>query len=121
MRPALLLCLALIWFGATPATAGAWMQEHGKGFLSFSGVYSQTRALDGALFLEYGLRPRLTLGAKVDMDMTYGRMGDGTAFVFMRKPIGSPARTATGHSPTGQTRPSSMQPLALPSTTGSRS
>ncbi|APX13579.1 hypothetical protein [Tateyamaria omphalii] len=74
-------------FGAWPAGAGAWMREHGTGFLSYSGVYQETGKLDGSVYLEYGLRPKLTLGAKVDMDMTYGRAGNGTGFLFLRKPI----------------------------------
>ncbi|MBY5934773.1 hypothetical protein KUV51_17330 [Tateyamaria omphalii] len=63
------------------------MQEHRKGFLSYSGVYEETGKLDGSVYLEYGLRPKLTLGAKIDVNMTSGRMGDGTGFLFFRKPV----------------------------------
>ncbi|WP_299649588.1 hypothetical protein [uncultured Tateyamaria sp.] len=80
-----LLLTALL--AGTGAMAGAWLQEHRKGFLSYSSVYEESGRLDGSLFIEYGLRPKLTLGAKVDVDMTSGRLGNGTAFVFLRKPI----------------------------------
>ncbi|WP_147107301.1 hypothetical protein [Tateyamaria sp. syn59] len=63
------------------------MREHRTGFLSYSGVYQETGKLDGSAYFEYGLRPKLTLGAKVDIDMTYGRPGNGSGFVFFRKPI----------------------------------
>lgn len=63
------------------------MREAGTVFLAFSTVYDDTGTLDGSAYLEYGLRPKLTLGAKLDVDMTKGRMGDGTAFVFLRRPI----------------------------------
>lgn len=72
---------------APGAMAGAWLQEHRKGFLSYSAVYEVGQRLDGSVFFEYGVRPKLTLGAKADADMTTGRIGDGTAFIFFRKPI----------------------------------
>jgi len=72
---------------AEPAVAGAWMREVGSTFLSFSTTVDENGQLDGALYVEHGLRPKLTLGLKIDMDMTLGRMGDGAAFVFVRKPI----------------------------------
>lgn len=82
------LLLTLLLLALAPgAQAGAWLQEHKKGFLSYSGVYEETGRLDGTVYIEYGLRPKLTLGAKVDADMTQGQLGEGTAFVFIRKPI----------------------------------
>lgn len=84
MRMALTI-ICTLW--AHGALAGAWLQEHKSGFLSYSAVYDDTGRLDGSVYLEYGLRPKLTLGAKVDVDMTLGQIGDGTALVFARKPI----------------------------------
>ena len=43
--------------------------------------------IDAAIYGEYGLRPKLTLGAKVDVDMTDGQMEDGTAIIFLRRPV----------------------------------
>lgn len=78
---------------AEPAVAGAWMREVGTTFLSFSTTVDENGQMDGALYVERGLRPKLTLGLKVDMDMTRGRMGDGAALVFVRRPIGLGARS----------------------------
>jgi len=85
-----LLLIALLV--SRPVFAGAWLQEDGHAFLAYSVVYTEDNRLDGSLYAEYGLRPRLTLGLKVDVDMTNGQMGDGTAFVFARKPIGTGKR-----------------------------
>ncbi|MEL7131811.1 MAG: hypothetical protein AAGK77_05310 [Pseudomonadota bacterium] len=84
MRTVILLISTAL---APAASAGAWLQEQGKGFLSQSVVYEESARLDGSLYAEYGLRPKLTIGAKVDVNMTDGRLGSGTAFVFATKPI----------------------------------
>lgn len=76
-----LLCLA------SHAHAGAWMREEGSVFLSFGANIDETGRAEGAIYAEYGLRPKLTLGLKIDVAMTDGRMGDGEAYVFARKPI----------------------------------
>lgn len=83
--PTLLLIAALMLAG--PAYAGAWLRAEGTGFLAYSSVLAEDGTLDGSLYAEYGLRPKLTLGVKVDIDMTQGRMGNGTGFAFARKPI----------------------------------
>jgi len=83
----LLIIAALITLPGL-STAGAWMRDQGHVFLSYSAVYEETGRLDGSVYAEYGFRPRLTFGLKVDIDMTDGRTGDGTAFVFARRPIG---------------------------------
>ncbi|WP_299044187.1 hypothetical protein [uncultured Tateyamaria sp.] len=84
MRTAMMI-VCMFWAQVTHA--GAWLKPHKEGFLSQSAVYDDAGQLDGTLFFEYGVRPKLTLGAKVDVDMTSGQIGDGTAFVFARKPI----------------------------------
>ncbi len=72
---------------AGPAAGGAWMREEGTGFLAFAPVYEETGRLDGSLYVEYGLRPKLTLGVKTDADMTQQQIGDGRGFIFLRRPI----------------------------------
>lgn len=84
MRPFLLIVLMML---ANPALAGAWMRGTGTGFLSFGPVYEESGRVDGSFFIEYGLRPKLTIGAKFDADMTQQQIGDGTAFLFLRRPI----------------------------------
>lgn len=75
------LCLPL------PASAGAWMREVGTTFLSFSTTIDEARQIGGSMYVAHGFRPKLTLGAKIDVDMLDGFVGDSTGFVFARKPI----------------------------------
>ncbi len=72
---------------AHPADAGAWLRDEGTVFLSFSSTIDALGRNTGSVYAEYGLRPKLTLGAKVDVDMTAGQIGNGSALVFARKPI----------------------------------
>ncbi len=64
----LILCLGLAWPG--PALAGAWARGAGEAFVSLKGA-AAPRSRDEmkptfALYGEYGLTPRLTLGASYD-------------------------------------------------------
>ncbi|MFL4468870.1 hypothetical protein ACERZ8_02915 [Tateyamaria armeniaca] len=65
------------------------MRDVGTAFLSFGTTLNEVGQADGSIYFEYGLRPKLTLGFKADaeMDVVEGRMGDGTAFLFLRKPV----------------------------------
>lgn len=84
----ILLAIAL-WMGAVqPSSAGAWLRGEGEGFLSLGlRVYKDsatgTHQLEQNVFLEYGLRPRLTIGAQTNF--TAGKKGDG--LLFLRFPI----------------------------------
>ncbi len=70
--------------------AGAWLRDDGAVFVSVE--QSVQRREDGALdpytsgYAEYGLTPRLTLGAK--LGMTGDRLGR-EALVFLRRPLGA--------------------------------
>lgn len=75
-------------FSASSASAGAWLRAEGTGFSASSLVLTETGQINSALYLEYGWRPRLTLGLKIDADMTLGRLGNGSGFAFVRRPIG---------------------------------
>lgn len=79
------LIMALLMAGT--AHAGAWLRAEGTGFLAYSTTFEEDGALNGSFYGEYGVRPKLTLGLKADIDMTVGRAGNGSAFVFARKPI----------------------------------
>lgn len=79
-------------------TAGAWPREAGTGFASLS----QWQGLDGAdsysaLFLEYGLTPRLTAG----LDLGRSVSGEGKAVMFIRTPemriLGGPVSVELGY------------------------
>lgn len=82
-----LLACCLFLLCATQAQSGARLREEGTAFLATSVLVSEDGESDGALFFEYGLRPKLTLGLKVDAAMTQGRVGGGSGFAFLRRPL----------------------------------
>ncbi len=84
----LVLCLCLVW-AVSAVRAGPWLREEGAGFLSLSGELHDAGRLEGGVYLEYGLRPKLTFGAKVDMRTVAGIPSDGEAQVFLRWPLGA--------------------------------
>ncbi|MDX1782131.1 MAG: hypothetical protein R3256_12535 [Thalassovita sp.] len=71
-----------------PARAGAWLREQGGGFLSVS-TYLLEAGSGGqnyaGIYLEYGLKPRLTLG----LDLGRGVSGHTKSIAFLRLPLGS--------------------------------
>lgn len=85
----LLAALLLLTLLARPLFAGAWMREEGTGFFSYSVSAMRDTTLPGAatdftqtIFVEYGLRPRLTFGANA------WQTGDeATVYVFFRHPL----------------------------------
>ncbi len=79
-----LLALVLWFSAATSCAAGAWMRGEGEGFLSlrvnpYEDAESDTPSWEQNLYIEYGLRPKLTIGAQVNY--TAGEKGDGLLFV----------------------------------------
>ena len=82
----LLLLLAALSM-PVPACAGAWMRDVGTTFLSFSTTIDEEQQMGGSLYVEHGLRPKLTLGLKIDVDMIDMRVADSTGYVFARKPF----------------------------------
>lgn len=80
---ALLLCAQLALAGQ--ASAGAWPREAGTGFASVTRWQADDSADSySALFVEYGLLPRLTLG----LDAGRSVSGQTKAVVFLRAPFG---------------------------------
>ncbi|WP_120981253.1 hypothetical protein [Ruegeria conchae] len=82
----LLVSVLLIWLAA-PASAGAWLREKGSSFTAISVTAFQddgdTHRYKSALYSEWGLRPKLTIGldAEEHQDL-YGH-----ALVFARIPV----------------------------------
>jgi hypothetical protein len=77
--------LLFLLFAATPALCGPWMRDQGNGFASFA---TESPITPGApsyssLYIEYGLRPRLTLGFDGGSDFA----GSGSALAFARTPV----------------------------------
>jgi hypothetical protein len=82
------LRLITLWLGlylqAAPLVAGAWPREAGTGFASLSFWPAQAGAGNyTALFAEWGLSPRLTLG----LDAGRSVSGQTKAVVFLRAPV----------------------------------
>ncbi|MEM8579053.1 MAG: hypothetical protein AAGF60_14485 [Pseudomonadota bacterium] len=80
-----ILLLVLLWAGE--AQAGAWMREAGTGFFALSGTVSERLDQSFSAYLEYGLRPTLTLGADLDLSMPYGSAISGSGRIFLQKPL----------------------------------
>ena len=119
MRP-LLSALILSLLAATPAQSGAWLREHGEAFLAVTATLRRgdpQAQLENAIYGEYGLRPRLTLG--IDINQRPGISGH--ALLFARFPLNSDtARTRLaieaavgGYHWQGQWRPMYKTALAL--------
>ncbi|OZB20012.1 MAG: hypothetical protein B7X55_01730 [Rhodobacterales bacterium 34-62-10] len=80
---ALLLCVELALAGQ--AKAGAWPHEAGTGFASLTRWQAGDSADSySALFVEYGLLPRLTIG----LDAGRSVSGQTKAIAFVRAPFG---------------------------------
>ena len=86
----ILLTMALTL--ASPAFGGAWMRAEGTGFLSYSATVEQNSKIQNSLYVDYGARANLSLGIKINADMTTGRFRNGSGFVFARKPITADGR-----------------------------
>lgn len=89
MRFALnILTFLILWaVTAQPAGAGAWLRDKGTGFLSLTTTIRHlngTRQAENRFYAEFGLAPRLTLGA--DINEITGIAGH--ALVFLRLPVG---------------------------------
>ncbi|MDP5217365.1 hypothetical protein Q5Y75_09075 [Ruegeria sp. 2205SS24-7] len=84
-----LLMSLMVLGGATPGSAGAWLQEKGGGFLSATTTgYQPGEVVEyrSAIYAEYGLLNRLTLG--IDINDRAGNSGH--ALVFARLPLSPP-------------------------------
>ncbi|TDK42152.1 hypothetical protein [Antarcticimicrobium luteum] len=78
---------------APPAGAGAWQRETGRGFVSTTGTLRQgdpDARQELSVYADYGLAPRLTIGADVNE-----RPGiAGHAVLFARLPLSRPGARA---------------------------
>ncbi|MEM6758597.1 MAG: hypothetical protein AAF601_03875 [Pseudomonadota bacterium] len=81
------IILLFLLLSAGHATAGAWLRAEGTGFLSTSVLQGQDGSTETSVYIEYGLRPRLTIGFKGDATLIAGQLNNGTVLVFARRPI----------------------------------
>ena len=78
----ILVCIC----AAGPCAASPWLRETRTAFVSASALATDSGGADAAIYAEYGLRPDLTLGAKLDLEL--GR-GDRSGYLFARRPWGA--------------------------------
>lgn len=79
--------------GTQSAFAGAWPRAKGTGFLSSSGTVTQSRDATGALYGEFGLSDRFTLGIDINAGMEQTGLPQGEGVVFLRWPLSAPEAT----------------------------
>lgn len=87
---------------ASPAQAGAWLRQKGKGFASFSVQATENNGNSSSIYLEYGLTDGITLGADITYDTdllnyiqgegplieSLAEVPQGSGILFARFPIG---------------------------------
>ncbi|WP_298969531.1 hypothetical protein [uncultured Roseobacter sp.] len=92
MRPVALAILVLL-AGVQMAQAGPWLREQGKGFLAGSGNVTQAKDTSGSIYLEYGLRDNITIGADLFYGIDRTLQQSGSGILFARFPLSAPDAT----------------------------
>lgn len=77
----MILGLSLAVLAWTPAAAGPWPRDEGRGFAALTLRGAVTAQGYGSLYLDYGLGPRLTLG----LDAGRASGGGGKAILFVQR------------------------------------
>ncbi|MEP3636600.1 MAG: hypothetical protein ABJN14_04985 [Paracoccaceae bacterium] len=73
---------------SSSAIAGPWLREEGKGFLSSSSEFHISTDVESSIYAEYGISPNITIGGKIDIEMSPFGIGDQEVLAFVRLPIG---------------------------------
>ena len=83
-----LLITVILHCLAAPVTAGPWLREEGKTFLSTS--ISSTRLFEtqSSTYLEFGLSSETTLGADLNMSASAPSGQKGSGVLFFRRVLG---------------------------------
>lgn len=81
--------ILLIWqCMASTAYAGAWLREKGTGFTSLSFGATQFSETTNALYIEYGLSDKTTIGLNISSFTNALNVRNGFGNLFMRRAIG---------------------------------
>ena len=81
--------ILLIWqCMASTAYAGAWLREKGTGFTSLSFGATQFSETTNALYIEYGLSDKTTIGLDISSFTNALNVRNGFGNLFMRRAIG---------------------------------
>lgn len=68
--------------------AGAWLREQGTGFASLSFGATQADEVTAALYLEYGLNEKMTIGVDISAFNSSEDVRNGFGALFLRRSIG---------------------------------
>ncbi|XDA98674.1 hypothetical protein AB1M95_01855 [Sulfitobacter sp. LCG007] len=85
----IILVLAMSLASAAPALCGAWMREEGTGFFSSSIEHDGNDQGNNTTFLEFGLRPDLTMGVDISIELFPEATSTSYAGFFLRRPLGN--------------------------------
>lgn len=70
------------------ALAGAWLREQGTGFASLSFGATQKDETTAALYLEYGLNEKMTIGVDISAFNSSEDVRNGFGILFLRRSLG---------------------------------
>lgn len=87
------LAIGVILASLQMVQAGPWLREKGKGFAASAGNVTQEKDTSGSLYLEYGLRENITIGADLFYGIDRTLQQSGSGIVFLRFPISKPDAT----------------------------
>lgn len=85
--PAVCLASLLCLCAASASHGGAWPREDGTVFASLGTEFFAGEGFAPSVYLEYGLTPRLTIGADAWLS---GDRAEGAGFAFARLPLSDP-------------------------------
>jgi hypothetical protein len=88
MRLLFAVCLILSQGVAPIAHAGAWLREKGAGFISLSFGATQFSETTNALYVEYGLSDKTTIGLDVSAFTNALNVRNGIGNLFIRRRLG---------------------------------
>lgn len=87
MKPVILAAMLIYTCGTLPAMAGAWLKEKGAGFSSLSIGANSADEQTLALYFEYGLTDKTTVGLDISAFAGQPDMLNGYGAVFLRRSL----------------------------------
>lgn len=88
------IILWLLVLTPTLAEAGAWLRDKGTGFSATAFTINRDQDIANTTYLEYGLLPKMTLGADVRIGTDGLGVQDGFATLFLRRALSAPEATS---------------------------
>lgn len=88
MRFLFTTCLVMTLCAAPMGHAGAWLREKGTGFASLSFGATQFSETTNALYIEYGLTDKMTVGLDISAFTNAQNVRNGFGNLFLRRALG---------------------------------